>query len=108
MSKEEEGMVISGYAVVTLSVKMEFVDDEDAYGVPEICQHRMRVILPDPHVGKARNPDRFLSAGCVFGSELGRIANHFRNAIADPDDIAKGFAREMQDWDSDHNKKGKK
>lgn len=105
---DDEGMVISGHAIVTLNVKVELHTDECDYGVPDICQHKHRVVLPDPCVGKSMNPDRFMSAGFAFGVELARIANHFRDAIADSAEIAAGFAREMRDWDKDHNVKGGK
>lgn len=108
MSDEEGGMVISGHAIVTMSVKAEIHTDECDYGVADVCQHKHRVVLPDPCVGKALNPDRFLSAGFAFGVELARVANHFRDVFADADEIAAGFAREMQDWDKDHNRKGAK
>jgi hypothetical protein len=103
MSDEDDaGVVISGYATLTIRVSLESVTDDDSYGVADLCQHKHRTVIPDPHVGKGINPDRFLSAGYIFGMELARVANKFRDAVADDCDIAAGFAREMQDWDKDH------
>jgi len=100
--EDDEGVVISGFATLTIRVSLESVTDDDPYGVPDLCQHKHRVVIPDPHVGKGMNPDRALSAGYIFGMELARVANKFRDAVADDCDIAAGFAREMQDWDKDH------
>ena len=99
---DEGGIVISGFGILTISVKLELHQDESDYPVPTVFQHRVTTVIPDPGVGRGMNPDRFMSAGQVFGHELGRIANHFRDGLADPDEMAIGFAREMQDWDKDH------
>lgn len=106
MAKKKEdggdGVVISGFGILTISVKLELHVDEDALGVPTVLQHKVQTVIPDPGVGKSHNPDRFMSAGEVFGADLGRVANHFREALANHEDMGKGFAREMQDWDKDH------
>lgn len=99
---DEGGVVISGFGILTISVKLELHQDESLYDVPTVLQHKVRTTIPEPAVGKSINPDRFMSAGEVFGHELGRVANHFREALANHEDMAKGFAREMQDWDKDH------
>lgn len=105
MSDEDNEIVVSGYATLTVSVRLECVTDEDPYGVPELYAHRHRVVVPDPQVTKAMNPDRCLSAGYVLGMELARVANKFRDSLADTHEIADGFAREMREWDTDHGKR---
>ena len=100
--EDDEGVVISGFATLTIRVSLESVTDDDPYGVPDLCQHKHRIVIPDPAVGKGMNPDRLWSAGHIFGMELARVANKFRDFIADHGDIAAGFAREMQDWDKDY------
>jgi hypothetical protein len=99
---DEDGIVISGFGILTISVKLELHQDESYYPVPTVLQHRVKTVIPDPGVGRSMNRDRFMSAGQVFGHELGRIANHFREGLADPGEMAIGFSREMQDWDKDH------
>lgn len=105
---DEGGVVISGYGIVTISVKLELHMDDSYRDVPTTIQHRVRTYIPDPGVGKGMNPDRCMSAGQVFGHEIGRVANHFRDALADHEDMAAGFAREMQDWEKDRARKGGK
>jgi hypothetical protein len=103
--KEDEGGIdISGYAVLTVSVKMELHQYEGDWHQPTVVQHRLQTVIPDPAVGRGMNPDRFMSAGQVFGHELGRVANHFRDWLADHEEMADGFAREMRDWAVDHGK----
>lgn len=89
---------------VTISVSLSCGDDE--WGCPDECSHTLKTSIPDPQGTKTQS-GRMLSAGFVFGMDLARVANRFRDAIANPEEIAAGFAREMQDWDKDHNKGGK-
>lgn len=103
---DDGGVVVSGFGILTISVKLELHSDEPLFDVPTILQHRVQTVIPDPAVGKRWNPDRCLSAGYVLGAELARVANHLREGVADGNEIADGFAREMQDWDSDHGKAG--
>ena len=104
---DDGGIVISGFGILTISIKLELHQDEPLFDVPEVIQHKLRTVIPDPGVGISINPDRIMSAGCVFGHEIGRVANHFREALANHEDMAAGFAREMRDWETDHNKGGK-
>jgi hypothetical protein len=103
--KAEEGIVISGFGILTISVRLELHVDEDMFNVPTVLQHKVQTVIPDPGVGKSHNPDRLMSAGEVFGADMGRVAHHFREALADHEDMAKGFARELQDWAKDHGRK---
>lgn len=102
----EEGVTVSGHAIATITIRLECLTDDDQYGVPDVHSFRLRTVIPDPHVTKAMNPDRFLSAGYVLGMDLARVANKFRDVIADDGEIAAGFAREMKDWEKDHAKGG--
>ncbi len=103
---DEGGIVISGFGILTVNVTLDLHQDESAYGVPTILQHKVQTVVPSPAVGKGLS-DRYLSAGYVFGAELARVANHFREGLADHEDMADGFAREMSDWETDYGKGGK-
>lgn len=87
---------------MTVSVALDF--DEDEWGCPDGCSHTLKTSIPDPQ-GLKTQSGRLLSAGFVFGMHLARVANHFREAIANADEIADGFAREMQDWEKDYGRK---
>lgn len=89
---------------VTISVLLNFGDDD--WGCPDEWLHTLKTSIPDPQ-GTKNQSGRMLSAGFVFGMDLARVANRFRDALANPEEIAAGFAREMQDWDKDHGKGGK-
>ena len=104
---DEGGIVISGFGILTISVKLELHQEESYYPVPTVLQHRVQTVIPDPAVGRGMNPDRFMSAGEIFGHELARVANHFREGLADHEEMAAGFAREMQDWEKDYGNGGK-
>lgn len=86
-------------AAVHISVSLNFGDDE--WGCPDECAHTLKTSIPDPQ-GTKQQSDRMLSAGFAFGMDLARVANRLRDHIANPEEIAAGFAREMQDWDKDH------
>ena len=102
-AKEEMVEILRPVAgAVTISVTIDFGEDE--WGVPDSMSHTMRCVIPDPQGVKSQS-DRFLSAGFVFGCDLARVANALRVCIADANDIAAGFAREMQDWEKDYGRK---
>lgn len=103
IDNDEGGITISGFGVLNIHVELESHTDDDELGVPDLASYKQRTVIRNPHVGKQMDTERYLSAGYVLGMELGRVANKFRDAIADSDEIAAGFAREMQDWDKDHN-----
>ena len=108
IDNDEGGVTISGFGVLNIHVELESHTDDDEFGVPDLASYKHRVVLRNPHICKSLDTERFLSAGYILGMELARVANKFRHAIADCDEIALGFAREMSDWDNDNNQKGKK
>lgn len=101
---DEGGIVLSGCGILTINIKLELHQDESLFGVPTILEHRVQTVIPDPAVGRGHKPERFMSAGQIFGQELGRIAHHFREGLADHKEMAAGFAREMQEWEMDYGK----
>jgi len=103
--KDEEFVELTRPAAgaVTIAVSLNF--GEDDWGCADERAYTLEGSIPDPQ-GTKHETGRMLSAGFVFGMGLAMVANRLRDALANPEDIAAGFAREMQDWDKDHNKGG--
>lgn len=99
--KNEEVVEITRPAAGALTIAVVLDFDEDEWGCADGQSHTLKTSIPDPQ-GTKHQSDRFMSAGFVFGMDLARVANKFRDVLANPEDIAAGFAREMQDWEKDY------
>lgn len=91
-----EGILLTGFARLTLSVSATFHDDENPYPADEI-HHSFTTVIPDHGLSRARAPERLMSAGEILGMELCRLARQLRTHVCDWEEVIEGFEQEMRE-----------
>lgn len=90
------GILLTGFARMTLSLDATFHDDDNHYPADEI-RHSFTTVIPDHAISKSRAPERAWSAGFILGMELCRLARQMRSHICDWDEVIDGFKMEMRE-----------